>query len=655
MAHRFVSVDFETRSATDLPKVGVYTYAEHDTTDVLCMAYSFDEAPDDVKLWIKGQAFPADLKTAIVDGAYLRAWNANFERTIWRLCCEPKYGWPAVAEDRWVCTMALALASGLPGKLESAAIVLGAAQQKDAAGHRLMLQVSKPRTRDPLTWWDDDDRLHRLYEYCRQDVRTEDSIWALLPPAMDRRERLLWLLDQRINDRGVRLDLTLIRTAASMAEQELARLDGRMSDLTSGKVTNATKVMDLKRWVEGKQGIVVPSLDKASVATLLLDDSLYLDVREALEIRQEAGKSSVAKYLTMLDCVGQGDRARGMLQYYGAGTGRWAGRLIQMQNFPKGNLHPDDLPHTIAWVKQGERLNVSLVYGRVLDVLSSLLRSCLVPSEGRVFDVADYSSIEARVVAWLAGQEDLVDLFAGGGKVYHALAAEVFGIPVESITKSMPEYAVGKMGILGCGFGMGKVKFAAQAKIDEALADRVVQSYRRLYPKIVALWANMDATALDVVTRGVTGWQPVPGTQDRVAFRVFGGYLCMRLPSGRALWYHGPRIVERLTPWGAIRPSVQIRALDSTTRQWNAVDLYGGLLTENAVQAIARDIMADAMLRVDATPGHETVLTVHDELVVESDPTTSHTALEEMLTQTPTWAVGCPISAEGWRGDRYRK
>lgn len=668
MTHRFVSCDFETRAVLDLGDVGAYTYAEHEHTDVLCMCYSLPEAPDVIHTWVMGSPFPADLRAAIDDPTiYFRAWNAAFERTIWRLLCVRKYGWPEIPDNRWVCTMVLALAAGLPGKLEIAAKALRLIEQKDEAGHRLMLQVSQPRKvksrPGELIWWDNPEKLQRLYAYCRQDVRTENAAWDVLPPAMDRRERQLWLLDQRINDRGVRLDGPLVMAAERLALNEMARLDQRMSDLTEGIVSRTTKIQDLKRWVSARIGHEIGSLDKVALESYLQNPGLTVDVREALNLRQEAGKSSVSKFEKMRLCVGAGDRARGMAQYYGAGTGRWAGRLIQMQNFPKGDferwVEPWTMAHFIDLVKAGNRTALEAAHGRVLDTLSGLLRSCLVPSAGKVFDVADFASIEARVVAWLAGQQDLVDLFASGGKVYHSLASDVYGIPVEQIDKSMPEYAKGKMGILGCGFGMGAEKFSGQAKINVEEAQRIVKAYREKYPNIVSLWRNMDETAIDVVTRGLTSWREVSGTAGRLAFALHRDYLMLRLPVGRALFYNHPRIVSRLMPWSTDerpvrRPAVQCMAL-SEQRQWLPIDLYGGMLAENATQAVARDLLADAMIRLDAIPEHDTVLTVHDELVVESDPDSKHGDFMRVVREVPEWAKGCPVDADGWRGDRYKK
>jgi DNA polymerase len=638
------------------------------------MCYSLPDAPDVIHTWIMGSPFPADLRSCIDDPAiYFRAWNAAFERTIWRLLCVRKYGWPAIADNRWVCTMVLALAAGLPGKLEIAAKALRLIEQKDEAGHRLMLQVSQPRKvksrPGELIWWDDPDKLERLYAYCRQDVRTENAAWDMLPPAMDKRERQLWLLDQRINDRGVRLDGPLVTAAERLALNEMARLDQRMSDLTEGAVARTTKIQDLKRWVSARIGHEIGSLDKVALESYLQNPGLTVDVREALNLRQEAGKSSVSKFEKMRICVGAGDRARGMAQYYGAGTGRWAGRLIQMQNFPKGDferwVEPWTMAHFIDLVKASNRTALEAAHGRVLDTLSGLLRSCLVPSAGKVFDVADFASIEARVVAWLAQQNDLVELFASGGKVYEVMAAAIFGGAPEDWPKESNERDIGKRVVLGCGFGMGHEKFRAtvikQGGDDpgEELSRRGVKTYREFYPKVPLLWRNMDETAVDVVTRGLTTWRDVPGTAGRLAFALHRDYLMLRLPIGRALWYNHPRIVSRLMPWSTDenpvrRPAVQCMAL-SEQRQWLPIDLYGGMLAENATQAVARDLLADAMIRLDALPEHDTVLTVHDELVVESDPDSKHGDFMRVVREVPEWAKGCPVDADGWRGDRYKK
>lgn len=644
----FVSVDFETRSTTDLRKSGVYRYAEDPHTDVWCMAYRISDGP--VKVWTMGQPFPSELRSSLDNGAYLRAWNAQFERVIWQRIMTPRHGWPEMPNDRFVCVMVLGKAAGLPGSLAQAAQAMKLTEGKDMAGNRLMLQMAKPRRveDDTPVWWDDPTKLKRLYAYCAQDVVVESALFDLMPPAMNKRERAIYLLDQSVNDKGVALDTGLIHAAKKRASSESAKLSKEMKAVTGGAVAGVTKLPDLKAWLAVK-GVHVDSLDKAAIGELLSLDGLTPDVRRAVEIRGEAAKSSVQKLAAMLACVGKDGRARGLLQYYGAGTGRWAGRLIQPQNFPRGAVKIT--PDIIEAIRTGGDLGDS-----PLETLSSALRGTIIAPPNTSMYAADYAQIEARVVAWLAGQDDLLTLFASGGLVYETMAATIFRKPVGEVTPE--ERQVGKMAILGCGFQMGARRFAEQAGVDEELAKVAVTAYRERNYRIKALWYRLQDTAISAVRLSSRQRVEVPGTGGKLAFRVDPrGWLAMDLPSGRSLWYRSPRLIERPVPWSdtETRPAVVIDTLNGYTRKWEAQTMYGGLWTENATQAVARDIMADALLRVAADGRFQPILTVHDEILAEGPTDGNSEDFVSLLAQTPRWAAGCPIAAEGWKGDRYRK
>jgi DNA polymerase len=635
----------------ELRGAGVYKYAEHPSTDVWCVAYAFDEGP--VKVWRIGQPMPNDLSAAARNGTtYFKAWNAAFERIIWREIMVKRHGWPAIKDDRFVCAMVVAAAAGLPKSLEEAAIVLGLQEQKDMAGSRLMMQMAKPRRIEDdgtIVWWDDPDKLDRLVAYCAQDVIVEREIWKRLPPAMDRRERAIYLLDQRINDRGVLLDATLIQAGKKVADRATKLLTKELSTLTHGTVSTPNKVEDLKRWIAMRvPGIDTTCLDKEAIGELL-DLDLPDDVRRALELRAEAAKASVRKLASMEKVASAKDgKARGLLQYYGAGTGRWAGRLIQPQNFPRGSVTIDE--DVIAAIKS---CDLSSVDASPLEVVSSALRGCIVADPGSALYVADFAAIEARVIAWLAGQEDLLALFASGGKVYETMAAVIFGIPVEAVTKEQRQ--LGKMAVLGCGFQMGAKRFAEQAKVDLELAMQAVDAYRTQNGRIKALWWAMQDTAIRVVSRGATAPVAVPGTGGKLHFRIVGNWLAMGLPSGRSLWYYAPRIVMKPVPWSEeLVPAVQIDAMNGYTRKWEPATMYGGLWAENATQAVARDLMADGMMRLEAA-GYPVLLTVHDEVIAQAEPGHAVGDFVSTLAAVPEWAAGCPVAAEGWSGIRYRK
>ena len=645
----FCSIDLETRSLADLRATGVHRYAEDPSTEVLCVAYAYENEP--VKIWRSlTDPMPQDLVDLVISDIYFKAWNAQFERTIWNRVLRRQHGLLPLPTEKWVCSMAIGRAAGLPGSLEDAAIALGLQEQKDKEGSRLMLQMTKPRSLDPLTWWEDEDRLKRLEAYCAQDVVVEREIFKRLPPAMDRRERKIWVVDQAINDRGVKLDIPLIHSASKIAVAEQSRLSRAIKRVTGGVVSSITRVADLKTWLIARTGVDVESVDKAAIEALLADDNLAPDVRDALLIRQEAAKSSVKKLEAMLKAVGSLDRVRGLLQYFGAATGRWAGRLVQPQNFPRGSVKVTET--VLDSIRTGDPLAVSR-HGSALEVISSALRGMLIAGDRKVFYVADYAQIEARVVAWLAGQKDLLDLFAKGGKVYEEMAAVIFGIPVGEVTPEQRQ--LGKMAILGCGFQMGAKRFAEQASVDLSLAERTVAAYREKNYRIREFWWNLQDAAQVVVSRGLTSRLEVPGTGGKIAFRMAGKWLAMDLPSGRSLWYYDPKIVMRPVPWSKDPvPSVQVMAMNSYTRKWEPAQMYGGLWCENATQAVARDLMADAILRLEAN-NFPVVLTVHDEIIAEAYPTESVETFVNLLSEVPSWAEGCPVKAEGWSGTRYRK
>lgn len=633
-----VSIDFETRSAVDLRKTGVYKYAADTSTDIWCMAY---KAPwsDDVLVWTPGDPIDARLSAWIAEGGLLSAWNANFERTIWNTIMVSNYQWPRTKINQWRCTMAQASAMGLPRALGQAAAVLGVEEQKDKTGAALMLRMARPRKVNAdgsYTWWNTKDKVDALVAYCRQDVRTELSVAEVLN-AMPDSERRLYQLDQRINDRGVKLDVDLVHRVKSLAENASEHIDADIQRLTKGAVKAATNGMDLVAWLNS-YGINTKSVDKQTVARLLTYDRLHPVIREVLILRQNGAKSSTAKYDAMLHAANFDGRMRGLLVYHGAATGRWSGRLVQPQNFPRPQKKQAELDEIIAKLQVGEDVSE---YGAGTVLASDLLRSMLIAEEGHRLMFADYSAIEARVLAWVAGQSDLVETFRKGGDVYKDMASAIYNVDVGNVTDSQRQ--VGKMAILGCGYGMGGKRFAEQCatmgiKVDEDEAKRIVSVYREKNNMIAQYWRDVENDFVETVKEaGRVRTVPLP------------------LPSGRSLTYHNPRIIQRETPWGAMRDTAQVDTLNSVTRQWTSQIIWGGLLTENVVQATARDMMAVAMMALEMK-GYPVILSVHDEIICEVPD--GHGTLDEMIdvmTRVPAWADGCPINAEGKEGKRYRK
>ena len=633
-----VSIDFETRSAVDLRKTGVYKYASDPSTDIWCMAY---KAPwsDDVQVWLPGDEMDVRLEDWIVEGGLLSAWNANFERTIWNEIMVGRYQWPRTGIKQWRCTMAQASAMGLPRALGQAAAVLGVEEQKDKAGAALMLRMARPRKVNAdgsYTWWNTKDKIDTLVAYCRQDVRTELSVAEVLN-AMPDSERRLYQLDQRVNDRGVALDVDLVHRIKELAANASLEIDAEIQRLTKGQVKAATNAMDLTAWLNA-HGIRAKSVDKQTVGRLLSFDRLHPVIREVLKLRQNGAKSSTAKYDAMLHAVNADGRMRGLLVYHGAATGRWSGRLVQPQNFPRPQKKQDELDEIIAKLKAGEDVSE---HGAGTVLASDLLRSMLVADEGHRLMFADYSAIEARVLAWVAGQSDLVETFQNGGDVYKEMASAIYSVNVESVTDKQRQ--VGKMAILGCGYGMGGKRFAEQCatmgiNVAEDEAKRIVAVYREKNNRIAQYWRDVENDFVEMV---------------KEAGRVRSVEL--PLPSGRLLTYHNPRIIQRETPWGVMRDTAQVDTLNSVTRQWVSQIIWGGLLTENVVQATARDMMATAMMALEVK-GYNVILSVHDEIICEvPDDFGSLDEMIDIMTQVPAWAEGCPINAEGKEGKRYRK
>jgi DNA polymerase len=633
-----VSIDFETRSAVDLRKTGVYKYASDPSTDIWCMAY---KAPwsDDVLVWQPGDAVDTHLEDWIVEGGLLSAWNANFERTIWNEIMVGRYQWPRTGIKQWRCTMAQASAMGLPRALGQAASVLGVEEQKDKAGAALMLRMARPRKVNAdgsYTWWNTKDKIDTLVAYCIQDVKTELSVAATLNDMPDS-ERRLYQLDQRINDRGVKVDLDLIERVSKLANSASENIDAEIKRLTNGQVKAATNAMDLTAWLRG-YGLKVNSVDKQTVTRMLGMEKLHPIIKQVLRLRQDGAKSSTAKYEAMVNAANADDRMRGLLMYHGAATGRWSGRLVQPQNFPRPQKKQAELDEIIAKLKADEDVSE---YGAGTVLASDLLRSMLIADDGHRLMFADYSAIEARVLAWIAGQTDLVETFRNGGDVYKEMASAIYNVNVESVTDGQRQ--VGKMAILGCGYGMGGKRFAEQCatmgiNVDEDEAKRIVSVYREKNNRIAQYWRDSENDFVEMV---------------KGAGRV--GSVELPLPSGRSLTYHNPRIIQRETPWGAMRDTAQVDTLNSVTRQWVSQIIWGGLLTENVVQATARDLMATAMMALELK-GYNVILSVHDEIISEvPDDFGSLEEMIEIMTRVPAWADGCPVNAEGKEGKRYRK
>jgi len=658
-------IDFETRSVVDLRKTGVYVYAENRTTDVWCAAYAIDDGP--VKTWFPRMSCPPEIVQHIASGGAMWAHNAAFERTIWAHILTPRYGWPLPKLAQWHCTMARAYAMALPGSLDSAAAALGIAEAKDPVGYRTMLRMSKPRRYNEdgsPVWWDDPVRVKELIAYCVQDVVVERALHARLIELRPL-EKTVWILDQLINDRGIRVDQGLCAAARPIIETTLKKLNSEIRIVSNGLVPSCDAVAKIVDFCQYR-GVDADSIARDDVGELLARKDLPDDVRRVLEIRAEAGKAAVKKIEALLRGCSRDGRARGLLAYHGAATGRWAARRFQPQNIKRPKDKAQD--ELIPIVMTGSASAVEMLAGPPLEVVGDILRGMLVAAPGASFYAADFSNIEGRALAWLANETWKVKAFevfdAGKGHDLYKLAyARSFGTKPETVDDHQRQ--IGKVMELALGFGGGVGAFQTMASgygvdVTDERADELKLAWREAHPNVRQFWYDTEDAAMGAVR--------APGRTTHcglLAFKMAGSFLFMRLPGGRALTYPYPKLVETKTPWGSQKLSLTYKSTvnPSNTRRivkdpgnssnWARISTYGGSLVENAVQATARDIMAEAMLRVEAA-GYPVVLTVHDEIVSE----TRDREVEEfqMLMETPpAWADGFPIAAKAWMGPRYKK
>lgn len=645
-------IDFETRSTVDLKKAGAHRYFEDPTSDVMCMSWAIDDGP--VAVWKPGEEMPFELWEHVTGGGTIRAYNANFERLCWRHIMVPRYGWPAVETRQWRDTMAKAMAMALPGKLDDAAAATGIDYRKDAAGGRVMQQLSKPRKREPLTWWTDPEKFERLYSYCATDTEVERALDGRLIE-LSPFEQEFWWTDVVINDRGLYLDVDLAKAAKKVAVDALARSNARMARVTDYAVTGCNSVSQIIAFVR-ERGLETDSIAKDELEDLLMRDDLDPVVREVLEIRQEAAKASVAKIDAFFAGMSADGRCKGLLMYHAASTGRDGGRRIQPQNFSKPIFK--NTSDVIDAVSTGDCDLVEMLFDHPLVAVADCIRGLVRAAPGNKLIAADYNAIEARVLAWLAGQDDLVHLFATGGKVYETMAARIYDVPVASIDKKDPRRNLGKTAVLGCGYGMGAPKFQAtcykqKIKIDKEMAEKSIVVYREANPKIKAFWYELEEAAIAAVQS--PGTITYAGAHRNVRFKKAGSFLWCVLPSERKICFPFPSIKDVTTPWGAEKPTLFFWGVNSYTRKWEEQHTYGGSLANNVTQGTARDILVAAVMKLEKVD-YAVVGRVHDEIICEvPENFGSVDEMVEIMTTLPAWADGCPITAEGFEAERYRK
>jgi len=646
-----LQIDLETYSSIDLIKCGVHRYVEASDFEILLFGFAFDNDPVQVIDLTAFEDIPRDVMEALRMDVTKTAYNAAFERT-----CISKHLAIECDPQHWKCTSVHALTLGLPGYLDGVAEVLKLEAKKDAKGKALIKYFSVPCKPSKVNGQrarnhphHDLEKWQQFIDYCRQDVVVEREIRRKLErfPVPDH-EWHLWALDQQINDRGVRLDPELFKAAIDCDKQYGVRLLEEAKELTG--LDNPNSDSQLKGWL-AEHGLQAESLAKDHMPALL-DAAPDDDTRRALELRQEMGKTSVDKYNAMNRSICEDERAKGLLQFCGANrTWRWAGRLIQVQNLPQNKI--DDLELAREILRCGDYELLELLFGAPPFVLSQLIRTAFVPSPGCRFIVSDFSAIEARVVAWLADELWVLDVFRGHGKIYEATAANMFGIPFETIVKGHANYsyrAPGKVAVLACGYQGGPNAMAAmdnKKEIDPDEYPRLVRQWRDANPNIRKLWYKVEEAAVKAV-REKTTVKLAHGVQ----YRYEAGMLFADLPSGRSLAYVNPRIKPDPN-FG--KDGIVFDGMDQQTKKWTSHRTYGGRLVENLVQAIARDCLAVSMERL-ATDGYSIVMHVHDEVVLDVPiGTGSVEHVTEVMGRPIEWAPGLPLKAAGFECDFYQK
>lgn len=684
-------LDFETKSDLDLRAVGLHVYARGRITDLWCACYAFDDEP--VELWLPGMIISNRFINHIESGGEVWAHNASFEQELCNNVATRKYGWPYIYTEQLVCTMAMSYAMGLPGHLGSTAAALGIREQKDFEGSRLMLQMCKPRAVTPqgqFSWWDEPEKIKRLSEYCRQDVVVERDIGKRMM-RLSQYEKKVWELDQKINSRGITVDVQAIMAASNLVEKEKVRLNKEIRDVSHNKIASCQAVQQIKEFLTSQGVQDVESLAKEDVVDLLGKKDLPQTCVRVLELRQEAGKATTAKLEPMLSGAGSTDhRLRGCFQYSGANTRRWAGRRVQLHNLKRPKISQGIIDDVLARLPRGlTSEEIEILYGSPLSVLSDCIRSFLIASPGNDLITCDFNAIEARVVAWLAGQTSVLDIFRSGEDIYKHAASKIFGKRVDEINDQ--ERQVGKVAILALGYGGGVGAFQTMAKgyavdiapaypalwrlADESQREWVERSFlanksrygfiereeyiasdltktfwREANPAIVHYWHELENGAIKAVLN------PKQKIQVRsITYLVNGSFLWCKLPSDGVLCYPYPQIQKIKTPWGQEKDGLTYMAEDGQSKQWMRFKTYGGSLCENVTQAVSRDLLADAMLRLE-DQNYSVVAHVHDEIICELPQ--GKGSLEEMaeiMGQNPEWAKDLPVKSGGWRGRRYRK
>jgi DNA polymerase len=601
---------------------------------------------------------PDDLLEYIESGGELRAWNAQFERLVLSGTAGKKVGFPQVPANQWTCTMAKAAAHSIPAALGRAAKACGT-YPKDPYGHQSMLKLCKPRKPsklNPATRWTMDavpEDFQSTFEYCADDVEAESDLDEYIPD-LSPNEMRAYHLDQTINDRGIQVDMPRVIDVQILVEECKRRISEKCLKITGLKPSQTAALSD---WIRTEQGYDIENLQSATVRESLLDDNCPKVVKKVLKLYNTHNMKAVSKYVAMERAVADDGRLHGMFVYHGASTGRWTSRIVQLQNLYRSQLvvkdeNGEEIDEAYLAIEMFEMRDLDFLEGMFephpMKILASCVRGMLIPADGMNLMCLDYAAIEARVIAWLAGQDDVTESFRQGLDIYKVAAAQIYKIKYEEVNKD--QRFIGKIAILALGYQGGKVAFAKMAKqygveVAEEFAEQIKEDWRAGNPCVVKLWYKMDEAAAAAVANPGATYQA--GVGAKVMFKVVGDWLYMRLPSGRRLAYYKPRLAGdgRVTFMGT----------NTYTRQWCRCDTYGGKLVENAVQAIARDLLLGGMFNLE-DEGYPIVGTVHDEVIMEiPEEFGSLKKAAKLMCKLPKWAKGLPVKAEGFIDKRYHK
>lgn len=651
-------IDIETFSSVDIKESGAYKYIESPDFEILIIGYALDDGPVNIVDLAQGEEIPEEFEEALFDSDCVKvAHNAVFERLSFkRVGCD-------IPAEQWYCTSIKSAYCGLPLSLDGVSKALNITDKKLDTGKALIKYFSCPckatrvngmRTRNypehaPEKW--------EMYkEYNKYDVLAEREIFkrleAYIIPDI---ERQMYILDQNINDRGILIDIELAKAAIDVDNTYTSILIQHAQQLTG--LENPNSPVQIRQWIEKTTGHVVTSLSKETMPDLMKEFESYPDVIELLNIRKKLSKTSIKKYYAMVNCAMKDNRVRGTFQFYGANrTGRWAGRLLQLQNLSKNHISHIEIPREMIRARDWE--TVEMLYDDVADILSQLVRTALIAPEGKVFSVADFSAIEARAISWLANEKWRMDVFRGDGKIYEATGAKMFNVPISSITKGsvlrdkskISELALGYEGSLGALKRMGGERMG----LSDTEMMSLVRKWRSANPAIVSMWKEIDEASKEAVKYQ----RPVSCTCRNIIFDCNGEFMTIQLPSGRKLFYYGPRFKDKKIGRSTMPTRVLCyQGVVQETKQWGEIDTYGGKLTENIVQAISRDLLGNSMLNLE-NEGYLPVCHIHDECLVEVPKDNADKYYDEMtfiMSIPPKWASDIPLRADGYVTPFYLK